>query len=168
LEILSNLTRFPSNASIMTRFPKLVDALVTASDSSLPDDRVSALRTLQNLSSDSSSKTLLSNETVLSAMSAAALRRAPDEKEAAVAFLYNVSTEPGAVVSITNTKNVVATLVHIAHHPESASHIRLMACDALATIGLWLQTLAGTGKVPADVPNVPLPSQKTSGWDRWD
>jgi hypothetical protein len=43
-----------------------------------------------------------------------------------------------------------------------------MACDALATISLWLQTLAGTGRVPPEVENVPLPSQKTTGWDRWD
>lgn len=135
-----------------------------------PEDRLSALRALQNMSADSYSKTLLANESVLSAICTSALRRGGSdaEREAAVALLYNVSTEPGAVVSITNTKNVVATLVHLAHHPESASNVRLMACDALATISLWLQTLAGTGRVPQDVDNVPLPSQKTTGWDRWD
>lgn len=171
LEILCNLSRFPANAASMTRFPGLVDALVAASDSpdSAEDDRIHALRSLQNLSADSSSKTLLATEAVLSSLSAAALRSGSGgEKDAAVAFLYNVSTEPGAVVSITNTKNVVATLVHLAHHPESSHAVRLMSCDALATISLWLQTLAGTGKVPADVPNVPLPSQTTTGWDRWD
>jgi hypothetical protein len=170
LEIVCNLSRFPANAPSLTRFPGLVDTLVAASDSpeNVEDDRVHALRTLQNMSADSSSKTLLATEAVLSSLSAAALRSGNDEKEAAVAFLYNVSTEPGAVVSITNTKNVVATLVHLAHHPESSPNVRLMSCDALATISLWLQTLAGTGKVPADVPNVPLPSQKTTGWDRWD
>src|SRR3569623_510923 len=128
LEILCNLTRFPANAGFMTRFGSLVEILVSASDSSVDEDRVHALRALQNMSGDSSSKTLLASELVLSAMSTAALRKSSEEKEAAVAFLYNVSTEPGAVVSITNTKNVVATLVHIAHHPETASNIRLMAC----------------------------------------
>jgi hypothetical protein len=170
IEILCNLTRFSANASAMTRFEGLVDALVAACESSdTPEDRLLALRALQNLSADSSCKTILANESVLSAMCASALRRgAEEEREAAVAFLYNVSTEPGAVVSITNTKNVVATLVHLAHHPESSSSVRLMSCDALATISLWLQTLAGTGRVPTDCENVPLPSQRTTGWDRWD
>jgi hypothetical protein len=171
LEILCHLTRFPANAPAMTAFEGLVDALVSAIGSSEdPADRVAALRSLQNMSADSYSKTLLANESVLSAICAAALRRggSEEEREAAVAFLYNVSTEPGAVVSITNTKNVVATLVHLAHSPDSASSVRLMACDALATISLWLQTLAGTGRVPPEVENVPLPSQKTTGWDRWD
>jgi len=168
LEILCNLTRFPSNTSFMTRCENLVDTLVAAADSSIQEDRVAALRALQNLSADSSSKALLASEAVLNSMTACALRDNPEEKEAAVALLYNVSTEPGAVVSITNTKNVVATFVHLAHHPDSPSNIRLMACDALATISLWLQTLAGTGKVPKDMANVPLPSMKTSGWERWD
>lgn len=152
----------------MTRYLNLVDTLVTAADSGIPEDRIAALRSLQNLSADSSSKTLLASEIVLNSMTSCALRDDPQEKEAAVALLYNVSTEPGAVVAITNTKNVVATFVHLAHHPESASSIRLMACDALATISLWLQTLAGTGKVPKDVANMPLPSQKTTGWERWE
>lgn len=152
----------------MTRYTGLVDALVVASDSSIGADRIFALRSLQNMSADSSSKSLLATESVLSKMTLCALRNNLEEKEAAVAFLYNVSTEPGAVVAITNTKNVVATLVHLAHHPESTSDIRLMACDALATISLWLQTLAGTGRVPKDMPNIPLPSHKTTGWNRWD
>ena len=90
------------------------------------------------------------------------------EKEIAVATLYNISTDRSAVTAITNTKNVVATLVHLAHSPDSSSEVRLLACEALATISLWLQTLAGTGKVPDGVANIPLPSQKTTGWERWD
>jgi hypothetical protein len=96
------------------------------------------------------------------------MRRDPVEKEAAVAALYNITTEPSAVVAVTNTENVIATLVHLAHSPDSNPNIRLLACEALATTSLWFQTLAGTGKVPEGVPNVPLPSHKTYGWDRWE
>ena len=167
LEIICNLTRFPSNTSFMTRYLGLVEVLVAATDSAIDQDRNFALRSLQNMSADSSSKAMLATEFVLSKITVCALRNNPDEKEASVAFLYNVSTEPGAVVAITNTKNVVATLVHLAHHPDSTSGIRLLACDALATVSLWLQTLAGTGRVPKDLPNVPLPSHKTTGWERW-
>lgn len=168
LEIISNLSRFPPNTCNMARFSGLVDTLVDAAESSLSEDRVCALRALQNISADSSSKTLLATDGLLVAMSTCALRKAPDEKEAAVSLLYNISTEPGAVVAITNTRNVIATLVHLAHHPDSASHIRLMTCDALASVSLWLQTLAGTGKTPKDIPNAPLPSLKASGWERWE
>jgi hypothetical protein len=38
----------------------------------------------------------------------------------------------------------------------------------LATLGLWLQTLAGAGTVPAGVDPVPLPTYITSGWKRWE
>jgi hypothetical protein len=168
LEIICNLTRFPSNTSFMTRYTGLVEVLVVAADYFLESDRVFALRSLQNMSADSSSKSLLATEAVLSKITLCALRNNAEEREASVAFLYNVSTEPGAVVAITNTKNVVATLVHLAHHPDSPSDIRIMACDALATISLWLQTLAGTGRMPKDLPNIPLPSHKTTGWNRWD
>jgi hypothetical protein len=145
-----------------------LDTLVAAAESTIDIDRVTALRSLQNLSGDSSSKAILATDGILSSITACALRNTLEEREAAVAFLYNVSTEPGAVVAITNTKNVVATLVHLAHHPGSTSDVRLIACDALSTISLWLQTLAGTGRVPKDLPNIPLPSHKTTGWSRWE
>lgn len=168
LEIVSNLSRFPPNVELLVHYEGLVDGLVDAAESVLPSDRTLALWALQNMAADAASKTLLASDSLLTCMISCALRRAPEEKEAAVAVLYNISTEPGAVVSMTNTKNVVATLVHLAHHPESPSNIRLMACDALATISLWLQTLAGTGRVPKDILNVPLPSQRTTGWERWE
>jgi hypothetical protein len=97
------------------------------------------------------------------------MRDTHEEKLAAIAAVYNLSTEPGAVVPLTNSKNVVATLVHVAHNPESTSEVRIMACDALATLGLWLQTLAGAGTLPKEVDqDTTLPSHVTSGWNRWD
>src|SRR6056300_515073 len=115
IEILLNLTKFPANGSVMTHNEEVVDTLVATADSAIKQNRVAAIRSLQNMSADASSKTKLASESVLSSVSSFALRTEEDEKEAAVAFLYNISTEPGAVVSITNTKNVVATLVHLAH-----------------------------------------------------
>ena len=168
LEILCNLTRFPSNNAVMAKYPGLVDSLVFNGRSKLGDDRIWALRSLQNLSSDVAGKTILANNVVLELLSVSVMRKQYDEQRAATATLYNLSTEPGAVVPLTNTKNVVATLVHVAHSPESPSDIRITACDALATLGLWLQTLAGAGTVPNDVQQVPLPSYATYGWERWD
>jgi hypothetical protein len=168
LEVLLNLSRFPSNNARLTPYRGVVETMLSAGSSKVPEDRLVALRTLQNMSSDTSSKALLATDSVLSFLTACGMRKCPEEKEAAVSTLYNITTEPGAVVAITNTKNAVATLVHLAHNPNSSSTVRLMACEALATISLWLQTLAGTGKVPTGVDNVPLPSQKTTGWERWD
>lgn len=96
------------------------------------------------------------------------MRKDYEEQLGAVAALYNLSTEPGAVVPLTNTRNVVATLVHLAHNAVSTPELRNMACDALATIGLWLQTLAGSGVVPPSIETELLPSHQTTGWQRWD
>ncbi|KAL3919646.1 MAG: hypothetical protein SGILL_003652, partial [Bacillariaceae sp.] len=168
LEILVNLTRFAHNNAIMTRYPGLVDTLIMNGNHKLDVDRLWAMRALQNLSSDSSSKTILGTATVLELLSVNIMRQKYEEQYAATAALYNISTEPGAVVPLTNTKNVVATLVHVAHNPTSPSDVRLMACDTLATLGLWLQTLAGAGTVPPEVDPIPLPTYVTSGWKRWE
>jgi hypothetical protein len=169
LEILCNMTRFPSNNEIMAKYPGLIDTLVMSGRAKTDLDRVWALRTLQNLSSDVAGKTVLANSVVLELLSLSVMRKNTEEQVAATATLYNLSTEPGAVVPMTNTKNVVATLVHVAHSPDSPSNVRIMACDALATLGLWLQTLAGAGTVPDEVKQVvPLPSYATTGWKRWE
>jgi hypothetical protein len=168
LEILCNMTRFPHNNASMAMFPGLVDTLVVSGRAKMDDDRVWSLRTLENLSSDATGKNVLANNIVLELLSVSIMRNHPDEQVAAIATIYNLSTEPGAVVPLTNTKNVVATLVHVAHSPDSSSGVRLMACDALATLGLWLQTLAGAGVVPGGTQAVPLPSYATVGWQRWD
>jgi hypothetical protein len=168
LEIICNLTRFPSNNAILTRYNGLIETLLSSCNSSIPEGRLSALRSLQNMSADPASKALLATPPVLTLMTSCAMRKVPSEKEVAVAILCNITTEPSAVTAITNTKNVVATLVHLAHSPDSSSSVRLLACDGLATISLWLQTLAGTGKVPTGMPNVLLPSQHAAHWERWD
>ena len=168
LEILRNLTLFPGNNGLLTRYHGVVGIFIAAANSPRPENRISALRALQNLASDASSKGLLAVRPVLDLLTSSAMRRDPGEKAAAVAALYNITTEPSAVVAVTNTENVIATLVHLAHSPDSSSEIRLLACEALATTSLWLQTLAGTGKVPEGVQNIPLPSHKTYGWERWE
>ena len=136
--------------------------------SNIPEDRILALRCLQNLSTDPKSKLKLSTEPILSFITTCSMYPEEEEKEAAVSTLYNLTTEPGAVVAITNTKNAVATLVHLAHNPMSQSQVRLLSSGALATIALWLQTLAGTGKVPIHEKNPTLPTQQSTGWERWD
>jgi hypothetical protein len=167
LEIIGNLTRFPPNNGVLSRCNGVVDVLVLAAEYEAAVDRSSALRALQNISADASSKSLLANNVVLGLLTACSMSNEVDEKEAALAALLNISTEPNAVVSITNTNNLVATLIHLAHSPESSSNVRLIACEALATLSYWLQTLAGKGNVPEGIPNVPLPSQNASGWERW-
>lgn len=168
IEIICNLTRFPANCYGLSRSSLVTSTLVKCTKSKAPHDRLWALRSLQNLSSDSSSKVVLATTKVLTTVSTCTMRSNLDEKTAAVAILYNLSTDAGAVVPMTNTKNVVATLVHLAHNSESPTEIRRMACDALATIGLWLQTLAAEGKVPVGMKKVPLPSHTSTGWEKWD
>lgn len=168
IEMICNLTRFPSNAASLARNSALIDTLVKCGKSKSLDDRIWSMRSFQNISGDSSSKVILANSRILTLLSICSMRKDYEEQVAAVAALYNLSTEPGAVVPLTNTRNVVATLVHLAHNAVSTPQIRKMACDSLATIGLWLQTLAGSGTVPANVAGVALPSHQTTGWELWD
>lgn len=170
LEIICNLSRFRANVEPLAKYPGLIDSLVVNGGSMRNQlDRMWSLRVLQNLSTDVAGKTVLANRVVLELLSFSVMRETLEEQLAATATLYNLSTEPGAVVPLTNTKNVVATLVHVAHNPQSASEVRIMACDALATLGLWLQTLAGAGVVPKEIDeNLTLPSYVTTGWKRWD
>mmetsp|Transcript_21517 Transcript_21517/g.25970 ORF Transcript_21517/g.25970 Transcript_21517/m.25970 type:complete len:189 (-) Transcript_21517:51-617(-) len=168
IEIICNLTRFPANCYSLSHTSQLISTLVKCARSKIPHDRMWALRSLQNISSDSSSKVALATSKTLNTVSTCSMRSNYDEKLAAVSVLFNLSTDAGAVVPMTNTKNVVATLVHLAHKAESPSDIRQIACDALATIGLWLQTLAAEGKVPIGMKKVSLPSHTSSGWDKWD
>jgi hypothetical protein len=170
LEIIANLTRLPSNNRTLARHHGLVEAVLRAvEDKDVDENRLFALRALQNLSTDISSRAMLASQSnsFLNILTACCLRKNIDERHAALATLHNVITEPGAVVAVTNTRNLVASLVHLAHSPESTSELRIIACEALATISLWLQTLAGTGVIPPGAPMVPLPSHKTTGWERW-
>lgn len=168
LEILLNLTLFPGNNSFLSRSDGVITTFTASASSQYPENRLSALRALQNLSGDASSKVILASAHVLHLLTSCAIRSDPNEKEAALATLYNITTDPSTLVAITSTKNVIATLVHLAHHTESSSQVRLLACEALATISLWLQNVASAGTCPEGVPNVLLPSHKTYGWDRWD
>mgnify|MGYP000092790646 CR=1 FL=1 len=168
LEMLCNVSRLPGNTAVMTRFPGLVEALLAAGSSKEAIDRVWALRILQNLTTDTSSKSLLATSTLLTLLINCVTSKKTDEQYAAMATLLNLSTDPSAVVPITSTKNVLATLVFLAHNAESSAEIRTMACNSLATIGLWLQTVSGFGSIPEDARRVLLPSHKTSGWEIWD
>jgi hypothetical protein len=152
----------------MARNDALISTLLQAGKSKILEDRIFSLQAFQNISADGTSKMLLANSKILTLLSISAMRKDHDEQCAAVATLYNLSTEPSNVVPLTSTRNVVATLVHLAHNSQLHAEIRQMACDALATIGLWLQTLAGSGKVPTSVEKVLLPSHTTFGWQRWD
>ena len=168
MEILANLTRFPHNNARLVQFPGLIEALLLNGAHEDDFDRLWSMRTLQNLSSDPSAKTILSSSSVLELLCTNMMGRGYEEQLAALSALYNISTEPGAVVPLTNTKNVVATLVHVAHNPSSMMEVRTIACDTLSTIGLWLQTLSSAGTVPQGVKAVPLPSYVATGWQRCD
>ena len=167
-EVLCNITRFPANNAVLVKHHGFIDILVFGAASKIAADRLWALRAILNLSSDVSGKIVLANSVVLTLLSGHVTSKNQEEQEAATAALYNLSTEPGMVITLTNTKNVVATLVSVAHNAETIPSVRLMACDTLATIGLWLQTLAGSGTVPDGVEPTPLPSFSPNGWKMWD
>jgi len=168
IEMLCNFTRFPSNNARLASMPRCIETLLHCGKSKIPEDRMWSVRTVQNMCSDAGSKVGLATGAILSLLSTAAMRKDYEEQYAAVGALMNLSTEPGSIVPLTNTKTVVATLVHLAHSPNTPPAVRKIACDSLATIGLWLQTLASAGTVPEEIPFSPLPTHSATGWLRWD
>jgi len=167
IEILCNLTRLPSNQKLLSSNENIIQSLTACLKSSLADDRKWAARALQNICSDQNSKVLIAKQPLLKALGLSALSQEADEQFASVAALLNLSCEPGVVTAMSNTKNVVSTLIHITYDTSSPAQVRLMACDALASIGLWLQTVASSTTVP-DGMESNLPSYITSGWERYD
>ena len=105
---------------------------------------------------------------MLSVLSTAVMRKDYEEQFAAVGASMNLSTEQGLILPLTDTKTVVATLVHLAHSPNTPSSVQKISCDSLATIGLWQQTLASAGTVPEEIPFSPLPTHSATGWLRWE
>ena len=167
IEILCNLTRLPSNQKLLSSNENIIQSLTACLKSFLADDRKWAARALQNICSDQNSKVLIAKQPLLKALGLSALSQEADEQYASVAALLNLSCEPGVVTAMSNTKNVVSTLIHLTYHTSSPAQVRLMACDALASIGLWLQTVASSTSVP-DGMESNLPSYITSGWERYD
>jgi hypothetical protein len=93
LEIVCNITRFHANTAEMARNDVLLETLLKCGKSRSVDDRVWALRSFQNIAGESSSKVILANGKILTLLSICAMRMG-DEQEAAVATIYNLSTEP--------------------------------------------------------------------------
>ena len=92
-EIICNITRFHANNADLARDAVLVETLLKCGKSKTVEDRMWAMRSFQNISSDSSSKAILANGKILTLLSICAMRK-DDEQEAAIATLYNLSTEP--------------------------------------------------------------------------
>jgi len=168
IEILCHLTRFQYNNTSLAQNKQLVETLISCGKSKEGEDRLWSLRALQNLTSDCKSKSHLATTSLLTLLSVSAMRKDEDEQVAAVGSLLNLSTESANIVPLTNTKSVLATLVHLAHNPNSSFEVRRMACNTLSNVSLWLQTLAGKGTVPEEVDKALLPSNVASGWQRWE
>lgn len=175
LEVLCHLTRFADNCLNLTKNRDLLDAIVFCGGESLiVEDRVWLMRMVQNLSTSSQNETgenklnLALQPNMLSVISTCAMSKDQDEKLAASGALLNISTEPRAVVPLINTRNVVATLVSLAHSKHSSEEVRLYACETLATLSLWLQNLASKGMIPKEVENNFLPSHMSHSWKRFD
>eukprot|EP00978_Attheya_sp_CCMP212_P007971 scaffold18524_cov56-Attheya_sp.AAC.4 len=168
IEILCNLTRFRPNTSSLAQDCDLVTALAKCAQSKVREDSMWSLRSIQNLTTDPSARKILATPTIVSILSAVAMQTDSEGHPAAVSALFNLCSDPQVIGPMTNTKNVIVTLIHLTHSPSINSDIREMAAGSLASIASCLQTLAACGTVPKGVPNIKLPSHTAVGWERWD
>lgn len=173
LEIFVNFSKLPSNNGILADFPGMIPFLVDlAMSSGIVQVRVSALRCLQNISTNPKTMVkLATNESLLVGLTTCCRQsEVLEETEAATAILYNLSTNPNAVGTLACTQNVIAALMHGANKDpaSSPSKVRLLSIDALATISMWLQTSIKK-KISVPLNESPtLPTHQSTGWKRWD
>ena len=169
LELICMITRFPGNNATLARRDGVIETLIRCAKSKSDEDRNWSMLSLQNLTSEASNKIPMAETSVLKQLRISALRcDNTSEQIAALSALVNISTEPGTIVPLSSTPNVVATLITIAHSSESSKEVCDLACGCLTNMGLWIQNLASTGTVPDGMPNVPLPTHTSSGWRRWE
>ncbi len=170
IEIICNLTRFPGNIGPLSRSGSVFGALCSCGISNNHEDRLWAMRSIQNMTSDSSCKIRLAGDSMLEIIrcSAENLQNA-DENEAAVAALANLCTDAAAVLQITNSKKIVPTLIQIAHSNEFSPELHFHACNAVCRISIWLQKFASAATVVADgTCSDSLPTLTAKGHMRWD
>jgi len=169
LEVIANLTRLPGNApALLNNSPTLLDVLVDRGTSGIPDARRWAGCAVMNLSAHQGTGGKLVEPKVLAMLSQCLLSEKSEERFSAAATLLNLANDPGNVVPVANAPDVLAGLIHVAQAGDTPPGVRVLAYDVIATIGQWLQGIAGTCRVPAEAKSDLLPSGVSSGWLRWD
>lgn len=169
IEILCNLTRFQGNIGALFSSVQVSDALFICGSSPVGEDRLWTMRSLQNMTADSSCKSRLATSSIIKMLCVSATKlEDADEHEAAVASLANLSTDASAVVQMANSKICVSTLISIANDDKYSSKVQFHACNSIARIAVWFQKFAGLAEV-TNAFNLPaIPTFEPKGHMRWD
>jgi len=164
LEILCHLTRFPGNVDILASRASVIKILITSGKARTVRERLWALRSFQNLAFDSVSRISLATDPVLVLLSTCAFQGTKEEQDAAMGAIMNIALEPGTIISLTNTKSLIAILVNITNNTEPSSEVCVRARRTLKVIGTWINTLAGEDEQEDKNERLSL---VPSGWMKW-
>ena len=146
LELLAHLTRFSGNCEVLASNGAIVQVLVTSGKAKCLEERLCALRSFQNISAVcAESRMILAADSVLGPLVSAAFEGTKDEQEASLGTILNLALETGTLVSLTNTKNFTAVLIHIINSADASSTSCERARQILRLIANWMNTLADTG-----------------------
>jgi len=169
MEALSHLTRFPGNNDVMAQSQETLQALCKCGMSVSDTDRMWTLRAMQNITAHASKRVPFKNNDLLHLLCESAERLDyVEEHEVAISVIGNLCTDATSFVQVVNTENVVRVLVSVANNIAYSQDIQFVACDALATIAMWLQRVARAASVPEGFTFEPLPSLKTTGYLRYN
>jgi hypothetical protein len=169
MEILAHLSRLPSNAESLSSVIGIHEAISCCGLSGSEDERIWGLRTLQNLSAYSSRKgNLLTKEVLSFVCKSMNSLESEEEHTTAVAIVTNLCTDPSAVVHLTNAKGLVSSIIYVANNPEYHPEIQYNACDALASMSVWLQRCAQGSSIPEGYSRESLPTLQQSGYMRYN
>jgi hypothetical protein len=169
METIYHLSRFPGNTDILAENSAAMNAINSNCSSFSPEDRMWSLRAMQNISAYSNKRAMFATtDTLANLCKSAQKMELVEEHEAAISIISNLCTDPSSAVVIVNAEMAVKVLVMVANDIDYSPEIQVVACDALATLSMWLQRVARAASVPENYSFEPLPTLKTTGYMRYN
>ena len=177
LIILANLTRLPSNASLMvSRNGSFIPALTQAICCEDAETRKFATFAIQNLSLDTSLRDEIADSSaLLKALCKTVLRGEASvqngESLAAIATLKNIVDDSSIILKLLNYPFFLKSLTVVAMRAEGivTKEMQFMACDALSTFSHWLNRVASTPLLKDDkYSKTVMPTHQKTGWEQWE
>jgi len=174
MAIFTNISRNIENMEILFEQPRLMDSLARGLSSKSKECRRCATLTIQNLSCNKNFRRSIGPaEITLPGLANQSLnndsKTAAESQLSALHTMRNLSVEPFNVVHLMNTPGLTASLMAaaIGSKEEVTQYI---ACDTLASMSQWLDSVADTciEANDIDLAGRNLASMRVSTWNQWD
>jgi hypothetical protein len=174
MAIFTNLSRNSENTDKLLQLPNLVNGIIRSLSSKTAECRRCATLALQNFSCHDLFRRKIGNsQDLVSGLVPQILNDSATSTEdaqlAAVHTLRNLSVDPTIVPTLMGTPGLTGALMIIALD-SSKEVAQYVACDTLAALSHWLDTIADICIEKNDIilNGRPLASMRVSTWNQWE